>query len=87
MIQISEERYQQLINAENTLKDLGNRKPRLTPVSKKYKEALQKLVNKVEEVGTHPSFIGMFQIAYAHGFKYDGPSFHLELTEAKKVLK
>jgi hypothetical protein len=93
MIQISEDRLAQLIEAEKTLKGFLDRFPelangnKLTPTAKRYRNALEKLVDKIEEVCDHDSFKGVFEVSYIHGFKYDGPTFTESLKEAKALLK
>jgi hypothetical protein len=93
MIQISEERLLELVEAEKKLGSILEQYPEIgsggkpTSTAKKYKNMLVKLVNKVEEVGNHPSFKSVFEVSYIHGFKYDGPYFADALSEAKQLLK
>jgi hypothetical protein len=42
------------------------------------------LVQKLDAINSNPSFQGIFPWAFAHGYRYDGPSFDSEL-EALRI--
>lgn len=52
-----------------------------------YREALQALVNKLDEISKHSSFVGVFQNAWIHGQVYNGPTWEPELKNARKTLE
>lgn len=60
---------------------------RIIPIIEPYIQALENLVNKVEDIDAHPSFKGMQSLYYIHGFKYDGPNWKAEIDTAKELLK
>lgn len=91
-ITVSEERLCALVEAEDRLEALLARYPelilgqKLTPAAKRYKEAFTKFVERTDQVLSCPELVGIFQYAYAHGFEYKGPSLHLDIAAAKKLL-
>lgn len=68
--------YDKLIDHSRTL-ELRNRK---------LVEVLNALTQKLEDIGNHPQFIGVFQMAAIHRYKYDGPKWDQEFDNARAVL-
>ena len=89
---ITEERFKELTEKEKKLDTLmatytelksGHK---LTPAAKKYKLALEEFVERVDKVLSSEDMIGMFQIAYVHGFKYKGESLAPDIIKVRKLL-
>jgi predicted translin family RNA/ssDNA-binding protein len=92
MVSIPEDRWTDLIKAETRLKQLLHDHPelekgeKLTATAKRYKAAFAKFVERTDQVLSSPELVGIFQYAYVHGYKYTGPSLHLDIAAAKKQL-
>lgn len=89
---VQENRYLQLIEKEKRLHSILAAYPeiesgqKLTSMAKKYKSAFAIFVNRVDEVLSAEEFVGIFQIAYAHGFEYKGQSLAPDIANARKLL-
>lgn len=89
---ITEERYQELVAKENKLSQLLATYPeiekgqKLSPATKKYKNALSTFVKRVDEVLSCPEIVSVFQIAAVHGFQYKGPSLAQDIVDIKKLV-
>lgn len=49
--------------------------------------ATRALVNKLDEINEDKSFQGVFTYAFAHGYRYDGPTFESDLESARAALR
>jgi predicted translin family RNA/ssDNA-binding protein len=91
-VSIAEARFQELTEKEKKLEALLTAYPelqsgqKLTPTAKRYKEAFAKFVERTDQVLSSAELVGIFQYAYVHGYKYTGPSLHLDIAAAKKQL-
>jgi hypothetical protein len=50
------------------------------------REALQGLVDRLDEIHAHPAYNGMISSYHVHGGVYDGPSWEEPLERARAVL-
>jgi len=91
-VMIAESRFRELVEKEKKLDALMAAYPelisghKLTPTAKRYKTAFAKFVERTDQVLSSPEIIGVFQNAYVHGYEYKGPSLHLDIAAAKKLL-
>lgn len=49
--------------------------------------ALDTLVRQLDKVHADPAYIGVWQYAHVHGYRYQGPTYEPELAAAKEALK
>ncbi len=50
-------------------------------------EALQGLVNRLDEVHEHPAYKNVWTLYVIHGMRYDGPTYVDALAKARKALQ
>lgn len=91
-IVITEGRYQELKDKAARLDSLLAAYPelqdsqKLTPAAKRYKNALEAFVKRVDKVLSSAEMVGIFQVAAIHGCDYKGPSLAQDIADAKKLL-
>lgn len=89
---VTEQRYQDLVAKEKQLDSLLAAYPelkltqKLTPTSKKYKEAFRAFVKRVDKVLSSEEIKGVFQMASIHGAHYKGESLAKDIIAAKQLL-
>ena len=50
-------------------------------------EALQQLVDRLDEVHEHPAYKSVWTLYVIHGMRYDGPTYVDALAKARKALQ
>lgn len=56
-------------------------------MTERLRDALQNLVDVLDQIMAHPEYHRVFTIAHVHGGAYRGPNWAEALSEAKAALK